>query len=156
MTSSSRRTCGGCAITGPSRNTTTRGIGGNFRLDALQAAVLRVKLPHLAGWNDGRRARAATYRDLFERAGLLDRVRIPSEPDGRRHIYHQYVIRVRDRDGLKSHLAARAIGTDIYYPVPFHRQACFAGAHDAGPDLPQCRRRVGRGARASGLSGADL
>ncbi|HEX5107998.1 MAG TPA: DegT/DnrJ/EryC1/StrS family aminotransferase [Vicinamibacterales bacterium] len=102
-------------------------IGGNFRLDALQAAILRVKLPHLTRWNEQRRARAATYRDLFERSGLLDRVRIPVEPPDRRHVFHQYVIRVGDRDGLKSHLAARGIGTDIYYPVPFHRQACFAG-----------------------------
>jgi len=111
-------------------------IGGNFRLDALQAAILRVKLPHLARWNDERRARAATYRELFERAGLLDRVRIPSEPAERRHVYHQYVIRVRDRDGLKSHLAARGIGTDIYYPVPFHRQACFTGLTPPGLTFP--------------------
>jgi len=103
-----------------------REIGGNFRLDALQAAILRVKLPHLSDWNARRRANAARYRDLFERFGLLSRVTLPVEPDGRTHIYHQYVVRVPNRDAVRRHLAARDIGTDIYYPVPFHRQECFA------------------------------
>ena len=103
-----------------------REVGGNFRLDALQAAVLRVKLPYLQCWNDKRRANAARYRRLFEEAGLLPQVTLPSEPAGRTHIYHQYVIRVRNRDAVRQHLAARGIGTDIYYPVPFHRQECFA------------------------------
>jgi dTDP-4-amino-4,6-dideoxygalactose transaminase len=103
-----------------------REIGGNFRLDALQAAVLTVKLPHLARWNEARRANAARYRALFDRAGLLDRVRLPVEPPGRTHIYHQYVVRVPNRDAVRAHLTSRGVGTDIYYPVPFHRQACFA------------------------------
>jgi dTDP-4-amino-4,6-dideoxygalactose transaminase len=103
-----------------------REIGGNFRLDALQAAVLRVKLPHLAAWNERRRANAARYRTLFESAGVLPRVTLPVEPAGRTHIYHQYVVRVPHRDAVRQHLASRDIGTDIYYPVPFHRQECFA------------------------------
>ena len=109
-----------------------REVGGNFRLDALQAAVLRVKLPHLARWNEQRRANAARYRLLFERFGLLDRVRLPAEPPGRTHIYHQYVVRVPNRDAVRQHLATRQVGTDVYYPVPFHRQECFASlAHPA-------------------------
>ena len=103
-----------------------REVGGNFRLDALQAAVLRVKLPHLAQWNERRRANAGRYRTLFERAGLASRVTLPVEPPARRHIYHQFVIRVANRDAVRQHLASRDIGTDIYYPVPFHRQECFA------------------------------
>ncbi len=105
-------------------------IGANFRMDALQAAILRVKLPHLAGWNARRRANAATYARLFREAGLGDIVRLPVEPAGRVHIYHQYVVRVPRRDDLRAHLAARGIGSEVYYPVPFHRQACFAGLAD--------------------------
>ena len=111
-------------------------VGGNFRLDALQAAVLRVKLPHLAGWNAARRANAAVYRDLLEQAGLLSRVRLPVEPPGLAHIYHQYVVRVPDRDALRAHLLSRGVGTEIYYPVPFHRQECFAGLTGAADRFP--------------------
>ena len=114
-----------------------REVGGNFRLDALQAAVLRVKLPHLSEWNAKRRANAATYRELFARAGLDGRVGLPVEPEGRTHVYHQFVIRVPDRDAVRAHLAAKGVGTEVYYPVPFHRQECFAGlghALDAFPN----------------------
>ncbi|PYR55367.1 MAG: transcriptional regulator [Acidobacteria bacterium] len=101
-------------------------VGGNFRMDALQAAILRVKAPHLASWTDARRANAERYAALFMQAGVADRVTLPIEPPGRRHIYNQFVIRVADRDGLKHHLDERGIGTEIYYPVPFHLQPCFA------------------------------
>jgi dTDP-4-amino-4,6-dideoxygalactose transaminase len=111
-------------------------IGGNFRLDALQAAVLRVKLPHLARWTEMRRDNAARYRGLFaavagpEGAARLD---LPSEPDGRRHIYNQFVVRVQNRDAVRDVLTERGIATEIYYPVPFHLQACFAYlGHRAG------------------------
>jgi dTDP-4-amino-4,6-dideoxygalactose transaminase len=101
-------------------------VGGNFRIDALQAAVLRVKLPHLPSWSEGRRRNAARYRQYFAEAGLGEVVGLPYErPDGY-HIYNQFVIRVPQRDALRDHLTAQQIGTDIYYPVPFHRQACFA------------------------------
>ena len=103
-----------------------REVGGNFRLDALQAAVLRVKLPHLRTWNEARRVNADRYRALFDRAGLLSRITVPTEPPGRTHTYHQYVVRVPNRDAVRQHLASREIGTDVYYPVPFHRQECFA------------------------------
>jgi dTDP-4-amino-4,6-dideoxygalactose transaminase len=110
-------------------------VGGNFRLDALQAAVLRVKAPHLAGWTEARRRNAARYRALFTEAGLAQ-VELPVErPDGY-HIYNQFVVRVPDRDGLRAHLTSAGIGTEIYYPVPFHRQQCFAGLVPEGATFP--------------------
>ena len=110
-------------------------VGGNFRLDALQAAVLRVKAPRLAGWTEARRGNAARYRALFAEAGLTQ-VELPVErPDGY-HIYNQFVVRVPDRDGLRAHLASRTIGTEIYYPVPFHRQECFRGIVSDGASFP--------------------
>ena len=100
-------------------------VGANFRIDAIQAAVLRVKLPKLAGWSDGRRANAARYRKLFAGAGVSEVV-LPVEAPNRNHIYNQFVIRVPQRDKLKAHLDAARIGTEVYYPVPFHLQECFA------------------------------
>jgi dTDP-4-amino-4,6-dideoxygalactose transaminase len=101
-------------------------VGGNFRLDALQAAILRVKAPYLDGWTARRRANADRYRALFRDAGLEGRVGLPVEVEGRHHIYNQFVIRVPQRDRVKDALKARRIGTAIYYPVPFHLQECFA------------------------------
>jgi dTDP-4-amino-4,6-dideoxygalactose transaminase len=100
-------------------------VGGNFRMDALQAAVLRVKAPHLAGWTEGRRRNAARYRALFREAAVDRLVTPPDDPTDRRHIYNQFVIRTADRDGLKRHLDEQGIGNEIYYPVPFHLQPCF-------------------------------
>jgi len=111
-------------------------IGGNFRLDALQAAVLRVKLPHLAGWSAGRRANAARYRRLFEAAGLTGRVGLPVAPPDREHIYNQFVVRVPRRDVVRARLAEYGIGTEIYYPVPFHLQECFAALGHVRGDFP--------------------
>jgi dTDP-4-amino-4,6-dideoxygalactose transaminase len=102
-------------------------VGGNFRMDALQAAVLRVKAPHLAAWTEARRLNARRYAALFEEAGLLDRVVLPVAPPERCHIFNQFVIRVPARDDLKAYLDERQIGNEIYYPVPFHLQPCFAG-----------------------------
>jgi dTDP-4-amino-4,6-dideoxygalactose transaminase len=101
-------------------------VGGNFRMDEVQAAVLRVKAPHLAAWTEARRVNAARYVRMFEGAGLHDRVTLPTEPRDRRHVFNQFVIRASDRDGLKGHLDARGIGNEIYYPVPFHLQPCAA------------------------------
>jgi dTDP-4-amino-4,6-dideoxygalactose transaminase len=98
-------------------------IGGNFRLDALQAAMLRVKLPHLSAWTLARRANAAHYRELFAAAAVPAELRVPTDtPD---HVYNQFVIRAPRRDELRAHLAAAAVATEIYYPVPFHLQDCF-------------------------------
>ena len=101
-------------------------IGGNFRLDALQAAVIRVKLPHLPGWTEARRRNAARYDDLIAEAGLTNVVTVPVAAPDRYHIFNQYVIRVPRRDAVKAHLESRRVGCAIYYPVPFHEQACFA------------------------------
>ena len=106
-----------------------REVGGNFRLDALQAAVLRVKLRHLEPWHEARRQNACRYHGLFEDAGLSAEggpVTPPADASHGRHIYHQYVIRCRRRDELKSHLDERGIGSAIYYPVALHLQECFA------------------------------
>ncbi|MGE0813642.1 MAG: DegT/DnrJ/EryC1/StrS family aminotransferase [Vicinamibacterales bacterium] len=111
-------------------------VGGNFRLDAIQAAVLRVKLPHLAAWTEGRRRNAARYRALFAEAGLDGVVGLPYERPGAFHIYNQFVVRVPERDRLRAWLTERGIGTEIYYPVPFHRQACFAGLGHAVDAFP--------------------
>jgi dTDP-4-amino-4,6-dideoxygalactose transaminase len=116
-------------------------IGGNFRLDAIQAAVLNVKLPHLNSWSEGRRKNAELYTKYFMEAGLAEeegkttldennKVLLPKpiyKNDGllNYHIYNQYVIRVDDRDGLIKHLKENEIGSEIYYPVPFHKQECF-------------------------------
>ena len=113
-----------------------RVVGGNFRLDALQAAVLRVKAPHLDGWTTRRRANADRYRVLFREAGLDGRVRLPVEMDGCRHIYNQFIVRVPERDRVKAALASRRIGTAIYYPVPFHLQECFADLGYASGAFP--------------------
>ena len=102
-------------------------IGGNFRLDAMQAAVLRVKLPHLPAWTSGRRRNAARYEELFSGSPARDLVVRPVEPPGYHHSYNQYVIRVPDRDRVRAELTGRGIGTEVYYPVPFHLQECFAG-----------------------------
>jgi dTDP-4-amino-4,6-dideoxygalactose transaminase len=111
-------------------------IGGNFRLDALQAAVLRVKAPHLAQWTGGRRKNADTYRQLMSAAGLDKHVRVPIEPPGYFHIYNQFVIAVKERDKLRAHLKARGIETEIYYPVPLHLQECFASLGYRAGQLP--------------------
>jgi dTDP-4-amino-4,6-dideoxygalactose transaminase len=102
-------------------------VGGNFRLDELQAAVLRVKLPHLDAWTRGRQTNAARYRALFADRGLdaIEGVTLPSERNDRTHIYNQFVVRVPKREAVKAHLQAQGIGCEVYYPVPFHLQECF-------------------------------
>lgn len=101
-------------------------IGGNFRIDELQAAVLRVKLKHLESWTLGRRRNAAYYDAAFEKTALAPRVRTPKSGTSGRHIFNQYVVRAERRDALRAFLTERKIGTEIYYPVPLHLQECFA------------------------------
>jgi dTDP-4-amino-4,6-dideoxygalactose transaminase len=119
-------------------------IGGNFRLDALQAAVLRVKLPHLHRWTEMRRANAARYAALFRESGLAAEsggsVVLPMIPERRGHIFNQYVIRVANRDRVRTELAGKGIGTEVYYPVPFHLQECFAPLGYERGDFPQAER----------------
>jgi len=108
-------------------------VGTNSRLDALQAAILRVKLRHLDRWSEKRARNAALYDQLFEGARLTR----PFRDARTRHIYNQYVIRIPQRDALRQHLADRGVGTEIYYPVPLHLQQCFASLGYREGDMPQ-------------------
>lgn len=120
-------------------------VGGNFRLDALQAAVLLAKLPHLDEWHAARRRNAQLYREEFSSLGLLDRITLPAEPYvsagvKNHHIYHQYVIRVDQRDKVRAGLAAAGIGCAVYYPLPLHLQECFASLGHREGDFPEAER----------------
>jgi dTDP-4-amino-4,6-dideoxygalactose transaminase len=100
-------------------------IGGNFRIDEIQAAVLNVKLKHLDAWTEGRQRNAAFYDRAFVQARIGEAVQTPRGIPGARHIYNQYVIRVRERDRLRAHMATAGVGSEIYYPIPLHLQKCF-------------------------------
>ena len=115
-------------------------VGGNFRLDELQAAVLVIKLKHLDDWTKARQANAARYDELFRKAELDDAIKVPPRVPGCRHIFNQYVIRTRKRDELRAHLAANGVGTEIYYPVPLHAQRCFAYLEHDPNDFPQAQK----------------
>jgi dTDP-4-amino-4,6-dideoxygalactose transaminase len=101
-------------------------IGINSRLDALQAAILRVKLRHLEKWTERRRQNAAAYNSLLRKSGLEAHVVAPFEPPAMRHVYNQYVVRLWARDALRQHLSASGIPTEVYYPKPLHLQPAFA------------------------------
>lgn len=113
-------------------------VGGNFRLDALQAAVVSVKLNYLDDWTERRRANAARYRRLFEVAGVRE-IELPQDITDR-HVYNQFVIRAPRRDNLRAFLQERNIGTEIYYPAPLHRQPCFADLGYSEGSLPESER----------------
>jgi len=122
-------------------------IGANSRLDAIQAAVLRVKMPHLARWNEGRRQRARVYDHLLHSAGLTKTGANSSAPvtllktrAQAEHIFHQYVIRVHQRDQLRDFLKERGVSTEIYYPVPLHLQKCFAYLGYTPGGLPEAEQ----------------
>jgi len=117
-------------------------IGINSRLDSLQAAVLRVKLPHLEAWAAARQRNAQQYELMFGDAGLLEEIKVPFVAKGARHVFHQYVIRVPDgrRDALLKHLLENGVGTGIYYPVPLHLQECFAYLGYREGDFPLAER----------------
>ena len=114
-------------------------IGGNFRIDELQAAVLRVKLKYLDGWTQARQRNAAYYDAAFSAAQLGPKLTTPPVVGGR-HIFNQYIVRVERRDALKKFLAERSVGTEIYYPVPLHLQACFAYLGYQSGDFPESER----------------
>ena len=112
-------------------------IGGNFRLDSFQAAVVSIKLKYLDQWTKARQENARNYRKLFKEAGLTDVVQLPFEKENR-HIYNQFVIRVKERrDDLRGFLNDAGIGTEVYYPVPMHLQACFSDLNYKKGDFPQ-------------------
>ena len=120
-------------------------IGGNFRIDAIQAAILKIKLPYLDGWSAARRAVADFYGEKFASSGLTNRITLPAEPYRERgltnhHIYHQYVIRTSERDALQKHLTERGIGCAIYYPLGLHEQKCFRSLGYRAGDLPETER----------------
>ena len=121
-------------------------VGGNFRLDTLQAAILSVKLPHLDGWAEARRANAKEIeRRYFENGGLAFEkggLKFPGEAAGRHHVFNQFVVRVggEKRDSLKAFLEKKSIGCAIYYPVPLHLQECFAALGGKAGDFPESER----------------
>jgi dTDP-4-amino-4,6-dideoxygalactose transaminase len=115
-------------------------IGGNFRIDELQAAVLRIKLKYLDEWTSGRQRNAAFYDAAFARAALGSRLTTPYQRARGRHIFNQYVVRAERRDELRSFLSERQIGTEIYYPVPLHLQECFGYLGYARGDFPDTER----------------
>ncbi|MSR23144.1 MAG: DegT/DnrJ/EryC1/StrS family aminotransferase [Gemmatimonadetes bacterium] len=115
-------------------------VGTNSRLDALQAAVLRTKLRHLPGWTEGRRGNAKRYE---EGLAEVEGVSLPVTVEGNEHVYNQYTIRARDRDGLRTRLQERRIGTGVYYPAPLHLQPCFQELGGRPGDLPVSERLCG-------------
>ena len=117
-------------------------VGINSRLDSIQAAVLRVKLPHLDQWTTDRQANAGRYMELFAEYDLEGRITVPGDEPRGRHVWNQFVIRVANghRDALRAHLAAHGVGTEIYYPVPLHLQKCFAFLGWQKGDLPETER----------------
>jgi dTDP-4-amino-4,6-dideoxygalactose transaminase len=123
-------------------------VGGNFRLDAIQAAALRIKLRHLDSWHKRRAANGATYNGMFEESGLINNEKVTtpvcvygdaSETDNNFHIYNQYILRVTDRDGLRDWLLKNDIGCEVYYPVPLHKQECL-GLDVENWDMPHAEK----------------
>ncbi|MBT4483359.1 MAG: transcriptional regulator, partial [Candidatus Latescibacteria bacterium] len=111
-------------------------IGINSRLDALQAAVLQIKLKYLDTWSKARRTNASIYKRLFAEKGLSDQLTTPIIPEGYSHIFNQFVVRANNRDSLREHLKKHNIGAEIYYPVPLHLQECFAYLGYKKGDMP--------------------
>jgi dTDP-4-amino-4,6-dideoxygalactose transaminase len=124
-------------------------VGWNSRLDAIQAAILRVKLKYVQGWNEARRQRAARYDQLFAAAGLTSTggqpengapIQLPQTSEPAYHVFHQYVVRAYRREELREFLSARKIGTEIYYPIPLHLQPCFVYVGHREGDFPEAER----------------
>jgi len=124
---------------GQTRKYVHESVGYNSRLDEVQAAILRAKLPHLDDWNRRRRAIAEQYR-----AGIAGRVAPPAGGRDRDHVYHLFVVQSPDRDGLQRHLAARGVGAQVHYPVPVHRQPVYRTMPARHGDLPVTEAAAGR------------
>lgn len=118
-------------------------IGTNSRLDALQAAILRVKLKHLHQWTEGRRENARRYAQLFADFGVCEYVNWPTEVQGRYHVYNQFTIRAKDRDNLRKYLTSVGIPTDVYYPSPLHTQPAFSYLGYREGDFPNSEAASG-------------
>ena len=116
-------------------------VGGNFRIDALQSAILLAKLPHLENWVADRRTNAQNYNELFEKAGLTDRLTLPKEVHPR-HVYNQYIVRVADgkRDAVREYLNSKNVACEIYYPVSLHQQECFKDIGHKQGDFPEAEK----------------
>jgi dTDP-4-amino-4,6-dideoxygalactose transaminase len=125
---------------GESRRYHHERVGGNFRMDAIQAAVLLAKLPRLKAWNERRRGIAARYGELLSEAARAGKITLPWEAPGRRHVYHQYVVRVADRDAVRARLSEAGVATAVFYPVPFHLQECFADLGYREGSFPEAER----------------
>jgi dTDP-4-amino-4,6-dideoxygalactose transaminase len=115
-------------------------VGGNFRMDSVQAAVLLAKLPRLSKWTERRIAIAQRYGELLWDAEVSGRIVLPSVAIGRGHVFHQYVVRLRSRDRVRARLSERGISTAVFYPVPLHLQECFAGLGYREGDFPEAER----------------
>lgn len=115
-------------------------VGGNFRLDSLQAAVLAAKLPRLEEWTKRRIAIAERYGELLWDAEVSGKLTLPFVAPGRRHVFHQYVVRLRERDRARAKLAEAGIGTSVFYPIPLHLQECFADLGYREGDFPQAEK----------------
>jgi dTDP-4-amino-4,6-dideoxygalactose transaminase len=116
-----------------------RYVGGNFRIDALQAAILHIKLPHLDAWSEGRRRNAAIYAELFADANLGERIVLPRELPKRKHIYNQYIVRFIDNDARErvlNHLKSAGIGCEVYYPLTLPQQECFTDVPSSSEHFP--------------------
>lgn len=115
-------------------------VGINSRLDALQAAILHVKLKYLDRWTEGRRRNAERYQELFAQANLLDRVTLPLTVPGNFHVYNQYTVRVPKRDELRNFLKDQGVGSEVYYPLPMHLQNCYQDLGHRKGSFPQSER----------------
>jgi dTDP-4-amino-4,6-dideoxygalactose transaminase len=115
-------------------------VGGNFRMDSVQAAVLLAKMPRLEQWNERRVAIAQRYGELLWDAEMSGRLVLPVIGPGRRHVFHQYVVRVRERDRVRANLAERGISTAVFYPIPLHLQECFADLGYRAGDFPESEK----------------
>jgi dTDP-4-amino-4,6-dideoxygalactose transaminase len=115
-------------------------VGGNFRMDSLQAAVLLAKLPRLEGWTERRIAIAGRYGELLWDAAVSGRIVLPEVAAGCRHVFHQYVVRVRERDRVRAKLADRGIATAVFYPIPLHLQKCFADLGYREGEFPESEK----------------
>jgi dTDP-4-amino-4,6-dideoxygalactose transaminase len=121
-------------------------VGYNFRMEGIQGAVLRAKLPHLEGWNDLRRAHAARYNELLGGLGnnSAHGLTLPREGEDARHVYHLYVVQTDERDALQQHLASAGVQTGIHYPVPAHLQPAYSSLGYREGDFPEAERQATR------------